>query len=189
MGAHPCARRCRHDQVSAVGCGQVAVADAQPQPRQQHQDREIGRVLLIGHGGSLMRFLLSGLAGIVLCTAISAWVALYLARRQLRAIIGPLHSLAAVAHAARSERALDRRVPPTQIAAVPEEPTSAEPPAPIPVASPAADEVPLQVPAEQVLRTPAEAPTGQAGREEITEPVGQSDAEREAQQGGEGATR
>ncbi|AWA37727.1 diguanylate cyclase domain-containing protein [Pseudomonas sp. 22105] len=82
----------------------------------QHQDREIGRILLIGHGGSLMRFLLSGLAGIILCTAISAWVALYLAQRQLRRIIGPLHSLAAVAHAARSERALDRRVPRAKIA-------------------------------------------------------------------------
>ncbi|WP_426202718.1 diguanylate cyclase domain-containing protein [Pseudomonas sp. TWP3-1] len=81
-----------------------------------HQDREIGRVLLTGHGGSLMRFLLSGLAGIILCTAISAWVALYLARRQLRGIIGPLHSLASVAHAARSERVLDRRVPPAKIA-------------------------------------------------------------------------
>ncbi|AZV25138.1 diguanylate cyclase [Pseudomonas syringae] len=81
-----------------------------------HQDREIGRILLIGHGGSLMRFLLSGLAGIILCTAISAWVALYLAQRQLRRIIGPLHSLAAVAHAARSERALDRRVPRAKIA-------------------------------------------------------------------------
>ncbi|KAE9646789.1 diguanylate cyclase [Pseudomonas sp. PB103] len=81
-----------------------------------HQDREIGRVLLIGHGGSLMRFLLSGLAGILLCTAISACVAIYLARRQLREIIGPLRSLATVAHAARSERALDRRVPPAQIA-------------------------------------------------------------------------
>lgn len=81
-----------------------------------HQDREIGRILLIGHGGSLMRFLLSGLAGIILCTAISAWVALYLAQRQLRRIIGRLHSLAAVAHAARSERALDRRVPRAKIA-------------------------------------------------------------------------
>ena len=81
-----------------------------------HQDREIGRILLIGHGGSLMRFLLSGLAGIILCTAISAWVALFLARRQLLGIIGPLHSLAKVAHAARSERALDRRVPPAKIA-------------------------------------------------------------------------
>lgn len=81
-----------------------------------HQDREIGRIQLTGHGGSLMRFLLSGLVGIVLCTAVSAWVALYLARRQLRGITGPLRSLASVAHAARSERAFDRRVPPAAIA-------------------------------------------------------------------------
>jgi len=81
-----------------------------------HQGQEIGSILLTGHGGSLMRFLLSGLAGIVLCTAISAWVALYLARRQLRGITGPLRSLAAVAHAARSERAFDQRVPPAAIA-------------------------------------------------------------------------
>ncbi|WP_053181706.1 diguanylate cyclase domain-containing protein [Pseudomonas thivervalensis] len=81
-----------------------------------HQGQNIGRIVLAGHGGSLLRFLLSGLAGIILCTAVSAWVALYLARRQLRAITGPLRSLAEVAHAARSERALDRRVPPAAIA-------------------------------------------------------------------------
>jgi diguanylate cyclase len=81
-----------------------------------HQGQNIGSILLAGHGGSLLRFLLSGLAGIVLCTAISAWVALYLARRQLRSITGPLRSLAEVAHAARCERALDRRVPPADIA-------------------------------------------------------------------------
>jgi len=81
-----------------------------------HQGREIGSIQLTGHGGSLMRFLLSGLVGIIVCTAISAWVALYLARRQLRGITGPLRSLAAVAHAARSDRAFDRRVPPAAIA-------------------------------------------------------------------------
>ncbi len=81
-----------------------------------HQGQEVGSILLTGHGGSLMRFLLSGLAGIVLCTAVSAWVALYLARRQLRGITGPLRSLADVAHAARRERAFDRRVPPARIA-------------------------------------------------------------------------
>jgi diguanylate cyclase (GGDEF)-like protein len=81
-----------------------------------HQGQEIGSILLTGHGGSLLRFLLSGLAGIVLCTALSAWVALSLARRQLRGIIDPLRSLASVAHAARSERAFDQRVPPTGIA-------------------------------------------------------------------------
>jgi diguanylate cyclase (GGDEF)-like protein len=80
-----------------------------------HQGREIGSIVLTGHGGSLMRFLLSGLMGIVLCTAISAWVALFLARRQLRGITKPLRNLAAVAHAARSERAFDRRVPPADI--------------------------------------------------------------------------
>lgn len=81
-----------------------------------HQGLVIGSIQLTGHGGSLMRFLLSGLVGIVLCTAISAWVALYLARRQLRGITGPLRSLAFVAHAARSERAFDQRVPPAAIA-------------------------------------------------------------------------
>jgi diguanylate cyclase (GGDEF)-like protein len=81
-----------------------------------HQGQEVGSIQLTGHGGSLLRFLLSGLVGIILCTAISAWVALYLARRQLRAITGPLRSLAFVAHAARSERAFDQRVPPAAIA-------------------------------------------------------------------------
>ncbi|MBB3243879.1 diguanylate cyclase (GGDEF)-like protein [Pseudomonas sp. Tn43] len=81
-----------------------------------HQGQAVGSIVLTGHGGSLMRFLLSGLMGIVVCTAVSAWVALYLARQQLRGIIGPLRSLATVAHAARSERAFDQRVPPADIA-------------------------------------------------------------------------
>ncbi|TFY89417.1 diguanylate cyclase [Pseudomonas nabeulensis] len=81
-----------------------------------HQGRAIGSIHLTGHGGSLLRFLLSGLAGILICTALSAWVALILARRLLRGITGPLQSLAAVAHAARSERDFDRRVPPAEIA-------------------------------------------------------------------------
>ena len=81
-----------------------------------HQGQVIGSIHLTGHGGSLLRFLLSGLAGIIVCTALSAWVALHLARRLLRGITGPLQSLAAVAHAARIERDFDRRVPPAQIA-------------------------------------------------------------------------
>ncbi|MGR3890307.1 diguanylate cyclase domain-containing protein [Pseudomonas sp. 1152_12] len=81
-----------------------------------HQGRTVGSIHLVGHGGSLLRFLLSGLAGILICTALSAWVALYLARRLLLGITQPLQSLASVAHAARSERDFDRRVPPAQIA-------------------------------------------------------------------------
>jgi len=81
-----------------------------------HQGRTVGSIHLTGHGGSLLRFLLSGLAGILICTALSAWVALPLARRLLRGITVPLQSLAAVAHAARSARDFDRRVPPARIA-------------------------------------------------------------------------
>jgi diguanylate cyclase (GGDEF)-like protein len=81
-----------------------------------HQGREIGAVVLCGHGGSLLRFLLSGLGGILGCLALSALSAQYLSRRLLSGIVGPLRRLAEVAHAARSERAFDRRVPQAGIA-------------------------------------------------------------------------
>ncbi|MFQ6573037.1 diguanylate cyclase domain-containing protein [Pseudomonas sp. UM16] len=81
-----------------------------------HQGQQVGRIELIGQGGSLVRFLLSGLAGIMLCTVLSAVGALYLSRRMFGDIVGPLRSLATVAHAARRERRFDRRVPPAQIA-------------------------------------------------------------------------
>lgn len=80
-----------------------------------HQGRPVGSIVLSAHGGSLLRFLLSGLAGVLLCSVASALSALYLARRMLSGITGPLRSLAEVAHAARSLRAFDRRVPPAQI--------------------------------------------------------------------------
>ena len=80
------------------------------------QGQTVGSIHLVGHGGSLLRFLLSGLVGILICTALSAWVALHLSRRLLNGITVPLQRLAAVAHAARSERDFDRRVPSAQIA-------------------------------------------------------------------------
>ncbi|PRA52608.1 MULTISPECIES: diguanylate cyclase domain-containing protein [Pseudomonas] len=81
-----------------------------------HEGHEVGSILVVGHGASLLRFLLSGLAGIIACAALSAWVALYLARHQLKGITGSLRRLAQVAHAVRSERAFDQRVPPARIA-------------------------------------------------------------------------
>ena len=81
-----------------------------------HQGREIGLVTVRGHGANMLRFLLSGLFGVLVCTALSAWSALYLSRRLLGGITGPLQQLAEVAHAARRERAFDRRVPPADIA-------------------------------------------------------------------------
>ncbi|CAM3754561.1 putative diguanylate cyclase YfiN [Pseudomonas reidholzensis] len=81
-----------------------------------HQQQNVGHIELIGQGRSLLRFLLSGLAGILLCTLLSAWVASHLSRRLFSDIVSPLRSLAQVAHAARRERSFERRVPETHIA-------------------------------------------------------------------------
>ncbi|MFP3518748.1 diguanylate cyclase [Pseudomonas sp. SIMBA_077] len=82
----------------------------------EHQGQQVGVIIVSGHGANMLRFLLSGLFGVIVCTALSAWSALYFSRRLLNRITGPLHQLAEVAHAARSERAFDRRVPSAHIA-------------------------------------------------------------------------
>ncbi|WP_060508754.1 diguanylate cyclase domain-containing protein [Pseudomonas sp. NBRC 111124] len=81
-----------------------------------HQQQKVGHIELIGQGRSLLLFLLSGLAGILFCMILSAFVALYLSRRLLVDIVRPLRALASVAHAARRERSFDRRVPEAAIA-------------------------------------------------------------------------
>lgn len=81
-----------------------------------HQQQQIGHIELVGQGRSLLLFLLSGLAGILFCTILSALAAQYLSRRLLSDIVRPLRGLASVAHAARRERSFDRRVPEAPIA-------------------------------------------------------------------------
>ncbi|NQD56343.1 diguanylate cyclase [Pseudomonas sp. CM25] len=81
-----------------------------------HQQQQVGHIELVGQGRSLLLFLLSGLAGIVFCTVLSALAAQYLSRRLLGDIVRPLRGLASVAHAARRERSFDRRVPEAPIA-------------------------------------------------------------------------
>jgi len=81
-----------------------------------HQQQKVGHIELVGQGRSLLLFLLSGLGGILFCTVLSAFVALYLSRRLLGDIVRPLRALASVAHAARRERSFDRRVPEAPIA-------------------------------------------------------------------------
>jgi len=81
-----------------------------------HQQQQVGHIELVGQGRSLLLFLLSGLAGILFCTILSALAAQYLSRRLLNDITRPLRGLASVAHAARRERSFDRRVPEAPIA-------------------------------------------------------------------------
>ncbi|MBK4997206.1 diguanylate cyclase [Pseudomonas sp. S37] len=81
-----------------------------------HQQQQVGHIELVGQGRSLLLFLLSGVAGILFCTVLSALAAQYLSRRMLSDITRPLRGLASVAHAARRERSFDRRVPEAAIA-------------------------------------------------------------------------
>ncbi|MFF7062027.1 diguanylate cyclase domain-containing protein [Pseudomonas sp. NPDC008258] len=81
-----------------------------------HQQQKVGHTELVGQGRSLLLFMLSGLAGILFCTILSALAAQYLSRRLLSNITRPLRGLASVAHAARRERSFDRRVPEAPIA-------------------------------------------------------------------------
>ncbi|MFJ1573533.1 diguanylate cyclase domain-containing protein [Pseudomonas sp. NPDC088322] len=81
-----------------------------------HQQQQVGHIEVTGQGRSVLRFLLSGLTGILLCMLLSAWVASHWSRRLFGDIIRPLRNLASVAHAARRERSFDRRVPETHIA-------------------------------------------------------------------------
>ncbi|MFE0753786.1 diguanylate cyclase domain-containing protein [Inquilinus sp. NPDC058860] len=81
-----------------------------------HDGAEIGRVELHGSAAGLLRFLAIGLAVVLVCLALSALSALLLSRYLVAGIVGPLHTLATVAHRVRSERTFDRRVPPAAIA-------------------------------------------------------------------------
>ncbi|MCE7763991.1 diguanylate cyclase [Pseudomonas putida] len=81
-----------------------------------HQQQQVGHIEVVGQGRSLLLFMLSGLAGILFCTLLSALAAQYLSRRLLSDIVRPLRGLASVAHAARRERSFDRRVPEAPIA-------------------------------------------------------------------------
>ncbi|MEI2418498.1 diguanylate cyclase [Orrella sp. JC864] len=85
------------------------------QPVVQGQ-REVGLVEVAGHGGALLRFLATGLAGLLICLVASTAAGIYLSRRLVGRITQPLRELAAVAHAVRRDRDLGQRVEPAAIA-------------------------------------------------------------------------
>lgn len=78
----------------------------------------IGEVRLLGNPEGLLRFTLAG-AIIALCTlAITVIAARILARRLQSHVIAPLEQVAEVAHAVRTQRAFDHRVPEVGIAEI-----------------------------------------------------------------------
>ncbi|MFT3815905.1 MAG: diguanylate cyclase [Acidovorax sp.] len=81
-----------------------------------YDSRPVGTVTLQSDGLGLLRFVLAGLAALALCTTVSGFVGIALARRMLRDIVTPLQHLEHVARAVHRDRALGERVPPARIA-------------------------------------------------------------------------
>lgn len=76
----------------------------------------IGQVRFGGSGRSLIAFLVSGSIILFISLLLSAIAAIFLSRRILQGIIGPVRNLANVAHRIRCERDFDTRLPPANIA-------------------------------------------------------------------------
>lgn len=81
-----------------------------------HDGATVGQVRLSGSGGRLLMFLIAGTGGMLACLLLTSLGALYLSRRQVDRIIGPLDQLADVAHTVRRNREFFHRVPAARIA-------------------------------------------------------------------------
>nr|WP_294847526.1 diguanylate cyclase [uncultured Sphingomonas sp.] len=75
----------------------------------EHEGQRIGSVLVHGRGDLLARYFWLGIAGAALCLVPALIASLYVSRRLQSNIVGPLRSIARVAHDVRVERAFDRR--------------------------------------------------------------------------------
>jgi diguanylate cyclase len=80
-----------------------------------HQGRRIGTVLVRGDGQVIAAYVLSALLGAGVCFLLALGGSMLLARRLQLHIIGPLRSIAEVAHAVRRDRVFDRRAAPASI--------------------------------------------------------------------------
>jgi diguanylate cyclase (GGDEF)-like protein len=80
-----------------------------------HDGALIGNVKLSGSGQNLLRFVLSGLLGVIICQVLIVASAMFLSRRMTNSIVKPLQTLATVAYAVRRQRDFERRVPATDI--------------------------------------------------------------------------
>lgn len=83
-----------------------------------HSGTRIGEVRITGNPEALLRFALAGTIIALTTLALTVIATRILARRLQRDVIGPLEHVAEVAHAVRTERSFDRRVPVAGIAEI-----------------------------------------------------------------------
>ncbi len=81
-----------------------------------HESQQVGSVQVAGDPVALLHFLVQGTLGLLACLLLTAIGAHYMSSRMLVHIIDPVRNLMRVAHAVRSQRAFDQRMPPARIA-------------------------------------------------------------------------
>jgi diguanylate cyclase len=81
-----------------------------------HDGIVIGEVTVTGNGRDLLHFMLDGILSITISQALILIGSVYWSRRMLDDIVGPLQTFADVAHAVRSQRDFEQRVPEVRIA-------------------------------------------------------------------------
>ncbi len=83
-----------------------------------HGGAAVGQIRLRGASTGLVKFVAGGLAGAFVCLIAAAITSVHLARHLQHSIVGPLQTLARVAHTVRRDRAFGQRVPPAKIAEI-----------------------------------------------------------------------
>ena len=81
-------------------------------------DQVLAQVRVYGSSGGMLRYLAAALLIALACIGLTVFAARILARRLQRDVIDPLDHVAAVAHAVRSDRAFEKRVPASGIAEI-----------------------------------------------------------------------
>lgn len=84
----------------------------------QRGDRVLGEVRVYGNSEGVLRYVLSGAIIALSCLGLTVIATRILARRLQHDVIEPLDHVAAIAHAVRSDRAFEKRVPASGIAEI-----------------------------------------------------------------------
>lgn len=84
----------------------------------RRNDEQIGRVEVHGNSEGILRYALAGLIIALSCLGLTVIATRILARRLEQDVVAPLDHVAEVAHAVRSDRAFEKRVPSSGIAEI-----------------------------------------------------------------------
>jgi len=106
------------NEPAAGGLAERLLQIRSAQAEVRHGQQVVGTIRVMGDASILAGYLLAGALISICCLGITMIAMRILGRRMEEDVVAPLAEIAAVAHEVRSQRAFDRRVPPSGIAEV-----------------------------------------------------------------------